>query len=81
VFSLTSQRNSRSGRVNHHKYSESDVDFFLGYCQDDDAVYIIPHEETKERTMINLWILREPSSNKEKHQENQRFKNAFHLLV
>lgn len=64
-----------------HVYTEHEVDFFLGYCQDDDSVYIIPRRITGGRKEVYLWILRGPEGYNTKGIFNHLpWKNAFHLL-
>ena len=53
-----------SSKVVVHVYTASEVDVFLGYCPDNDTVYVIPYAEAKGRAAIQFWVT---SERKNKH--------------
>jgi hypothetical protein len=64
-----------------HIYTEDEVDFFLGFCLDDDAVYVVPRGATRGRENIHLWIMRNPIGRcSHDSYDAKSFKNAFDLL-
>jgi len=73
------RKNGPNSKAFRHKYTEEEVDFFLGYCLDNDSVYVIPYEVTNGRQNLKLWILRNPIINKPAFDQTV-YKNAFYLL-
>lgn len=47
-----------SSKAVMRKYLPEEVDFFLGYCVDNDSVYIIPYADTAGRTKLTLRVNR-----------------------
>jgi hypothetical protein len=74
----TVRKNGPGSKAVKHKYTEDEVDMFLGYCLDNDAVYVIPFEACSGRSQLNLWIQRQPRQAVEFDAE--RWKNRFSLL-
>lgn len=64
-----------------HIYTKDEVDFLLGYCLDNDAVYVVPISATGGQPQVSLWVLREScGSNGVKSFDGEIYKNAFDLL-
>jgi hypothetical protein len=63
-------------------YTEDEVDFFLGYVPESDAVYVFPFDATRRfKTTLTVWILRQPMNrNGAAPFDPVPFRNAFHLL-
>ena len=67
--------------IKSHVYGEDEVDFFLGYCSDDDAVYVVPRKVTSGKSSMSLWILRDSCyANEMKGFDAKIYKNAFDLV-
>jgi len=49
-----------NSRARKHLYTNDEVDFFLGYCLDNDSVYILPYEEVAPRSEVTFWVSRSP---------------------
>ena len=67
----------------HHRCTRDEVDFFLGYAVELDAVFVFPFDDTRQfKSALHVWLLREPVNNNQ-HQrfEANRYRNAFHLLT
>lgn len=80
-FSLYSVRKNGPGsKAILHKYTEDEVDFFLGYCLDNDAVYVIPYEAAAGRGQLTIWVLREPVGTNGKSFDASLYLNSFDLL-
>jgi hypothetical protein len=62
-----------------HIYTKEEVDFFLGYCCDNDSIYVVPFMECGGRQELHFWILRYPTSGVHKF-DGTKFKNAISLL-
>ena len=76
----SSGRGSNRGKV-RHVYGSDEVDVFLGYCLDNDGVYVVPRDVIGERRAVTMWILREPVGvNNKEIFEADKFKGAFDLL-
>jgi len=79
-------RNSSNGRKesrnkHRHIYTKEDIDFLIGFCLDNEGVYIIPIEDIKNRYVLTLWINREPISRcLKKHFNGNLYKNKFDFL-
>ena len=52
------RKNGPNSKAVLHPYTAQEVDVFLGYCLDNDSVYIIPHAACGGRKMLTLWINR-----------------------
>ena len=64
-----------------HVYTEDEVDYLLGYCLDNDAVYVVPLNVTHGQSQVSLWILRRVcGDNGIKSFDGETYKNAFDLL-
>lgn len=73
----------RGEERNHrkHVYTEDEVDYLLGYCLDDDAVYVVPLNVTHGQSQVSLWILRRVcGGNGIKSFDGETYKNAYDLL-
>jgi hypothetical protein len=82
VMPLYSVRKNGPGSTAHkHYYTDKEVDFFFGYCLDNDSVYIIPFEDAAKRGVLHLWILRECTSGNGKSVfDEKKWRNKFDLL-
>jgi hypothetical protein len=61
VMNLFSTRKSGpNSQAIRHRYTTDEVDYFLGYCGDNDGVYVISNRETNGVNQLAFWILREP---------------------
>lgn len=61
AMNLTATRKNNPAKKTHtHRYTTDEVDFFLGYCLDNDTVYVIPNADTGGRKTLTFWVLREP---------------------
>jgi hypothetical protein len=70
-----------NSKVEKHRYAKSEVDFFLGYCWDNDTVYVVPHEEGEGRSSRTLWILRDPvGRGNSEIWDHRQWENRFELL-
>ena len=65
-----------------HRYGADEVDFFLGYVAETDAVFVFPFDVTRRfKTTLYAWILRQPTNhNGTPPFDAAPFKNAFDLL-
>lgn len=54
------RKNGPGAKAVMHKYTPDEVDFFLGYCSDNDSVYVIPYPDVAGRSILTFWVLREP---------------------
>lgn len=80
IMSLYSVRkNGPNSKAIKHHYTASEVDFFLGYCADNDAVYVVPFRATGGRTGLRFWVSRWPGSRRAKF-DPEKYRNAFDLL-
>lgn len=67
----------------HHRYTHDEVDFFLGYAVEVDAVFAFPFADTARfKSVLCVWLLRQPA-NRNQHErfDASPYKNAFHLLA
>jgi len=62
-----------------HSYSKEEVDFFLGYCADNDSVYVLPHSVADGRNSLRIWILRDPIGDAERT-DVEKYRGNFELL-
>ena len=75
------RKNGPNRKAHGHVSTRSEMDFFLGYCLDNDAVYVIPYDECGGRREVALWILREPvGKNGRANFDGKRWLRAYHLL-
>jgi len=78
---LCSSRSNGSG-AQRHSYTKEEVDFFVGYCQDNDSVYVIPFDAVSSRIEVSLWILRKRAGNNGAVGIDEfEWRNRFDLLV
>lgn len=79
---LTSSRGARydTGKMFNHVYTGDEVDFFLGYCMDNDSVYVIPHSVCQGRQQITFWVLRGPCKGGPAIFKSEQYRSAYHLL-
>ncbi len=65
-----------------HRYTRDEVDFFLGYAVETDAVYVFPFDVTQRfKSKLSTWLLREPTNNNGSQPfDASPFKSAFDLL-
>jgi hypothetical protein len=81
VMSLFAVRkNGPKDKAVKHRYSLEEVNFFLGYCFDNDGVYVIPNTETKGVNQLAFWVLRDSAGSCGHGLDTKRFLNAFDLL-
>jgi len=66
-----------------HRYSPDEVDFFLGYAIEVDAVFVFPYEDTAHfKRSLSVWLLRSPvGTNQHVRFDATPYRNAFHLLT
>jgi hypothetical protein len=77
-MNLFSVRGSRSSKFVRHKYTAREIDVFIGYCLDNDGIYIIPYEETLGRGTLTIWVNSKTTGNTTP--SSQRWLNAYDLL-
>jgi hypothetical protein len=65
-----------------HRYTRSEVDFFLGYVVESGAAYVFPFDAVARfKHRLNIWILRQPMNrNGMPRFDATPYENAFHLL-
>jgi hypothetical protein len=65
-----------------HRYTKSEVDFFLGYVVETGDVYVFPFDAVARlKTRLSIWILRQPMGRNGKAGfDAAPYLNAFHLL-
>jgi hypothetical protein len=65
-----------------HRYTEAEVDFFLGYVVETDSVFVFPFEVTRRfKSTLSTWILRQPTNhNGTVPFDAAPYKDAFALL-
>jgi hypothetical protein len=65
-----------------HRYTRSEVDFFLGYAVEVDSVFVFPFDDTAQfKSAVTTWLLRQPAGTNGKAPfDAASYKNAFHLL-
>jgi hypothetical protein len=81
AISLFSRRGGSKQKVRKHRYPGGEIDVFLGYCWDNDAVYVIPNADTGNKLELHLWILRKPvGKNQWGNIDAEQYKNKFSLL-
>lgn len=54
------RKNGPNSQAVRHIYTADEVDFFLGYCQDNDSVYVIPYADATGRANLVFWVSRNP---------------------
>ena len=68
--------------ISKHIYTEHEIDFFLGYCWDNDEVYVVPRSVTDGRQECRFWILRSPAGGcVGRRMDEEKYKGAFDLLI
>ena len=82
TLSLITARKSGPGKkVVVHKYTEKEVDFFIGYCIQTDSVYIFPFSTCAGKRVRTLWLCNSPRGKNDKDFfDSEPWRNAFHLL-
>jgi len=81
ILSLRVLRNNGLGKRIASRYTREEVDFFLGYCADNDSFYVVPYVATKGRSELRIWVLRKPSGrNTQKSFEGTPYRNAFQII-
>jgi hypothetical protein len=81
VMNLRSVRkNYQKSTVSIHNYTKQEVDYFLGYCVDNDSVFVIPFESIKGKKSLNFWIMRESAGSNGKENNFANFKDRFDFL-
>lgn len=82
TLNLTKRERGTGRRESRVKYLASEVDFFLGYCLENDSVYVVPYSATKERKRtLAIWVLREPCNcNRLSVFDYKSYENNFELL-
>ena len=53
------RKNGAGSKAVKHVYTAEEVDYFLGYCHDNDTVYVIPFAECRGRSSLKLWVSRQ----------------------
>jgi hypothetical protein len=66
-----------------HRYTRDEVDFFLGYAVDVDAVFVFPFEAIAHlKTTVSIWLLRQPTARNGKAPfDATPYRNAFHRML
>jgi transposase-like protein/DNA-directed RNA polymerase subunit M/transcription elongation factor TFIIS len=74
--------NHQSHTSRHHRYTEKEVEVFLGYCQDNDSVYVIPNKKTCGRNEVRFWIMRKRvGSNQMAGFDPEPWRERFDILL
>jgi hypothetical protein len=85
LMPLCSIRKSGANRkAVKHIYTAEEVDFFLGYCQDNDTVYVIPYSAAGGRNGLRFWILRDclgSNGNEKDRFDEKEWRGRFDLLM
>ena len=81
-FSFTHQCPGPRGKRVSTRYEEGEVDYFIGYCLDNDSFYIIPWSDTGGRKELRLWVLRAPfgGHGRAHVSDPEPYRDAFSLL-
>ena len=75
------RKNGANRKSIRHVYSISEVDVFLGYCIDNDMVYVVPFEKARGKQRLIFWITRKSAgANDVKPFDPKAFENMFELL-
>jgi len=76
------RKNGPGDKARKHVYRADEVDFFLGYCVEDDGVYVVPYAETKGRSELLFWITRRPQGahNQARAFDCSKWRGAYDLL-
>lgn len=78
----TVRKNNVSKKAKVHVYTDKDVDFIIGYCIDNDSLYIVPIKEVNNRRSVTLWLLREPTGRSQyEHFDYKKYENRYELLL
>ena len=78
---FTIRKNGPGSKAFQHFYSNEEVDIFLGYCLENDTVYVVPFEEAKGRKALYFWVLREPvGSNSKERFDFKRYASYYGIL-
>ena len=75
------RKNGPNSKAIKHLYTKEEVDFFLGYCLDNESVYVVPYEDVVGKTSVALWILRDPvAHNNCNIFDHKKYQNRFDYL-
>ena len=78
---FSTRTNNIQKKAYNHVYTSDEVDYFLGYCLDNDSIYIIPQCDTDGKRRVQLWILRDPLNNQKSNVfDHEKYINNFDLL-
>lgn len=67
--------------LRRHIYRADEVDFFVGYCYENDGVYVVPFDVASGRTELRFWIMREPiGTNGSERLDHEMHRSKFDLL-
>jgi hypothetical protein len=76
------RKNGPNRKAVRHVYTSEEVDFFLGYCLDNDSVYVIPYSETRGKQNLIFWVSRSPFGNNQTERFNtETWKETYDLLL
>lgn len=84
ILKLTSSQSVGTGKRIPTPYTSSEVDFFIGYCADNNSFYVVPcavayHGRRKE---LRIWATRNPLGTNRHHSfDASVYQDAFHLLA
>ena len=78
LFSV--RKNGPADKAVKHRYTLKEVDCFLGYCFDNDGVYVIPNAATEGVQQLAFWVLRRSCGSCGKGLDTVQFLNNFDYL-
>lgn len=78
LFSV--RKNGPNDKAVRHRYTLEEVDCFLGYCFDNDGVYVIPNAITEGVQQLAFWVLRKSGGSCGKGLDTIQFLNNFEFL-
>jgi hypothetical protein len=78
LFSI--RKNGPTDKAVRHRYTLDEVDCFLGYCFDNDGVYVIPNAVTEGVQQLAFWVLRKSEGSCGKGLDTDKFLNKFDCL-
>lgn len=67
-------------RAIKHRYTETEVDFFLGYCLENDSIYVVPFFDAAGRTRITIRLEMAAGRNQHQPLDMEKYRNNFSLL-
>ena len=74
------RKNGPNSKAISHRYTLEEVDFFLGFCLDNDAVYVIPNVDTNGICVLAFWVSRDKVGTCGKGLDTSGYKSKFSLL-